>query len=157
MATDEQKKENRLRLTNMALLGLASSVWDTLGETSFAFSQPLGDAILEVMEKEMGLEIAGESPEDVLNEINRIFVDEFGFASDIALANTDDTKFEVKVRECVNRRFTDALMDAGVEKPFICPIMNACQAALRRMGYKMHENVEKWSEGKGSIITFNKV
>jgi hypothetical protein len=157
MATDEQKKQNRLRLTNMALLGLASSVWDTLGDTSFAFSGPMGDSILAVMEKEMGLEIAGESPENVIMEINRIFVDEFGFAEDIGLDHDADDKFTLKVRGCVNRRFTDALMEAGVEKPFICPIMNACQAAMRRMGYKMHENVDKWVEGSGSIITFNKV
>jgi hypothetical protein len=48
-------------------------------------------------------------------------------------------------------------MDAGVEKPFICPILNACQAALRRMGYKMREDVEKWADGKGSIITFKEI
>jgi hypothetical protein len=153
MATEDQKKENRLRLTNMALLSLASSTWDTLGESAFAFSGPMGDHVLEIMEKEMGLEIAGEDPENVMTEIGRIFVDEFGFCSDIDV-DTDGDTYTVKVKQCINRAFTDKLVAAGVEKPFICPIMNACQAALRRMGYKMHEDVEKWSEGKGSIITF---
>jgi hypothetical protein len=58
------------------------------------------------------------------------------------------------VQNCINRRYTDRLVEAGVEKPFICPILNACQAALRRMDYKMHEDVQKWSEGNGSIIIF---
>jgi len=31
----------------------------------------------------MELEIAGEKPEDVLTEIGRLFVDEFGFASSV--------------------------------------------------------------------------
>ncbi len=154
MATEEKKKENMLRLTNIALLSLASSTWDTLGSSSFAFSGPMGDHILEIMEKEMGLEIAGENPHDVMMEINRIFVDEFGFASDIDVDELGDEHYQIKVRNCVNRSFTDRLMNAGVKKPFICPIMNACQAALRRMGYKLHEDVEKWPEGKGSIITF---
>jgi hypothetical protein len=156
MATEDQKKENRLRLTNMALLSLASSTWDTLGESAFAFSGPMGNHVLEIMEKEMGLEIAGENPENVMTEISRIFVDEFGFCADIDV-DTDGDTYTVKVKQCINRAFTDKLMAAGVEKPFICPIMNACQAALRRMGYKMHEDVEKWPEGKGSIITFKEV
>lgn len=157
MATDEQKKENRLRLTNLALLSLSSSTWNMLGETSFSFSGPMGTQILNVMEKEMGLEIAGETPKDVMMEIARIFVDEFGFAGQIEVIEHDADHFEVKVHECVNRSFTDKLVAAGVEKPFICPILNANQAALRRMGFKMKENVEKWVDGKGSIITFESI
>ncbi len=157
MATDEQKKENRLRLTNMALLSLASSTWNMLGDTSFSFSGPMGSQILNVMEKEMGLEIAGENPKDVMMEIARIFVDEFGFAGEIDVVQHDTEHFEVKVKNCVNRSFTDKLIEAGVEKPFVCPILNANQAALRRMGFKMHETVEKWVEGKGSIITFEAI
>ncbi len=154
MATDEQKKANRLRLTELSLLSLSTSTWNILGDTAFSFSGPMGHQILNIMEKEMGLEIAGEDPADVMMEISRIFVDEFGFASDIDVKATDDNHYELRVRNCVNRTLTDKLMEAGVEKPFICPILNACQAALRRMDYKMGENVEKWVDGKGSIITF---
>ena len=138
----------------MTLLSLASSTWDTLGESAFAYSGPMGNMILDVMEKEMGLEIAGESPEDVMLEINRIFVDEFGFASNIDTEVKGDGVYEVRVRNCINRQFTDKLMEAGVEKPFVCPIMNACQAALR---FKAREQVEKWVEGNGSIITFKTI
>ena len=52
MASEEQEKENRLRLTNLALLSLASSTWDTLGDSAFAYSGAMGNRILEVMEKE---------------------------------------------------------------------------------------------------------
>jgi hypothetical protein len=157
MATEEQKKENRLRLTNMALLSLAASTWDTLGDSAFAYSGAMGNRILEVMEKEMGLEIAGENPKDVMMEVGRIFVDEFGFCSDIDVNEQGDGRYQVRVRNCVNRAFTDKLMAAGVEKPFICPIMNACQAALRRMNFKVREDVEKWVDGNGSIITFETI
>ncbi|NTV47269.1 MAG: hypothetical protein HGB11_12270, partial [Chlorobiales bacterium] len=85
MATEEIKKQNQLRLTNMALATLASAVWETLGDSSLSFSGLIGGQVLKIMEKEMGLEIAGESPKEVLTEISRIFVDEFGFAEDITI------------------------------------------------------------------------
>ena len=158
MATDEQKKINRLRLMDMTLLSISAGVWDVMGESVFASAgRPMGDHILEVMEKEMGLEIAGEDPQDVLMEIGRIFVDEFGFCDDIAIESEETGEYTVKVKNCVNRSFTDKLVAAGVEKPFICPIMNSSEAALRRMGFKMRNDVQKWVEGKGSIITFSEV
>lgn len=157
MATEEIKKQNQIRLSNMTLLSLAAGTWNTLGESSFAFSGPMGETILKTMEHEMGLEIEGEDPQQVMMEISRIFVDEFGFASDIDVVQEGDGVYKLKVKNCINRGLTDKLVEAGVEKPFICPIMNAATAALRRMGYRLRENVEKWEDGKGSIITFTEV
>ena len=154
MATEDAKKRNQYRLMSMALTGLSTGVWNTLGESAFAFSGLMGRQILTVMEDEMGLEVAGESPHDVVDEIGRLFVDEFGFAAEITVSSKSEDHMELKVRNCINRKYTDELMAAGVAKPFICPILNASQAALRRMGYRMHENVDKWVEGNGSIITF---
>ena len=157
MATEEKKQENRAKLANLALLSVAAGAWDLLGNGVQAFSGPMGNEILKVMEKEMGLEIAGEDPEAVLMEISRIFVDEYGIASDIEVNIKDEDNFELKVHNCANRAFTDKLVEAGVEKPFICPIMNASRAALKRMGYKVHDNIEQWTEGKGSIISFTAI
>jgi hypothetical protein len=158
MATEENKKENRLRLTNLALLSLAAGAWDVLGKKGVnSFSGFMGDEILKVMEQEMGLEIAGEDPEAVLMEVSRIFVDEYGFASDIEVEKVDEEHYRLKVRNCVNRSFTDKLAAAGVEHPYICPVMNASRSALKRMGYKVHEDITKWTEGKGSIIEFSQV
>jgi hypothetical protein len=148
---------NQLRLSNLALSSLASAVWETMGESSFSFSGLMGDETLKIMEKEMGLVISGKSPKEVIKEITRIFVDEFGYASDIEVLGDEEGVITLKVHQCANRHFTDKLLEAGVEKPFICPIMTSCQAGLRRMGFKMHENVEKWHEGGGSIITFERI
>jgi len=158
MATDEKKKENMLRLTQLVLTALGSSVWDTLGDSSFALSSSIGDHILQMFEKEMGLEIAGESPEAVIQEIQRIFVDEFGFAREITSTTLDGgNKIELKVANCVNFAFSQKLLAAGVQKPYTCPIMNATVAALRRMGYKVRNDIQPWSEQSGSIITLTKV
>lgn len=157
MASEEVKRANQYRLATMALTGLAAGVWDTLGDSAFAFSGPMGRQLLGIMEKEMGLEIAGEEPDDVLSEISRIFVDEFGFASDISVERKSPELLELKVHNCINHRYTDELAAAGVEKPFICPIMNATQAALRRMNVKASVDVRRWPEGNGSIITFKSI
>lgn len=158
MANEDQKKQNILRLTQMALTSLTASVWDTLGDSSFALTTSMGDELLHLFEKEMGLEIAGETPEAVIHEIGRIFVDEFGFAKEIkATTSEDGRQIQIYVTSCINRAFTDKLLAAGVQKPFICPIMNTTAAALKRMGFKMHNDVAKWIEGNGSIITFTKI
>lgn len=157
MATEQKKQENRAELANMALLSVAAGAWDLLGNGVNAFRGPMGNEILKVMEKEMGLEIAGEDPEAVLMEISRIFVDEYGIASEIEINIHDEKHFEMKVHNCSNRAFTDKLFEAGVEKPFICPIMNASRAALGRMGYKVRDDIEQWKEGKGSIIQFEAI
>jgi len=48
-------------------------------------------------------------------------------------------------------------MKNGVEKPFLCPVLTTCQAGLKRMGYKMKDNIEEWREERGSIITFERI
>lgn len=153
MATEDEKKRNMLRLLNMTILGVTKGVWDFVGESSFALSKNIGDEIIRMMEKEMGLEIAGETPMDVVNEISRLFVDEFGFARNIEVDEADGI-ITLNVQHCINRKLTDQLAEAGVEKPFICPVMNAVVAAFRRQNIRARQDVVKNPEGNGSIITF---
>ncbi len=145
-----------LRLARMTLFGLTTGVWDLIGEGALGLSHEIGSQILPVLEKEMGLEIAGETPEDVLQEIGRLFVDEFGFATEVTVS-ADGDKLEMKVRNCLNRKLTDDLMNAGVSKPFICPFMCVADSVFDRIGVKALTDVTKWTEGKGSIITFELV
>lgn len=153
MATEDEKKRNMVRLLNMTLLGVTKGVWDFVGESSFALSRNIGDEIIRMMEKEMGLEIAGETPLDVVHEISRLFVDEYGFARHIEVSETDGI-IKLDVQHCLNRKLDDQLGEAGVEKPFTCPVMNSVVAAFRRMNIRAHQDVVKNPEGNGSIITF---
>ena len=153
MATEEQKKENMLRLSRLTLYGLTTGVWDILGEGALGLGNEIGQKILPVLEKEMGLEIAGETPEDILQELSRILVDEFGFASNIEVSREGDI-LTAKVANCLHRKLDDELIAAGVEKLFICPILCAAVAAFNRSDLKSTTNVESWPEGKGSILTF---
>lgn len=156
MATDEAKKANALRMTSLSLEVLAEEVWDTLGESSMALAKGMGDAILEMLEKEQGLELAGEDPVAVGTEINRILVDEYGYAQEISMINLAvGEKVDVKVKGCINTAFTDRLTKAGVKTPFICPMMLLGGALLRRVGMNPHITIERWPEGKGCIIHYS--
>ena len=153
MAIDLHKMDNNLLLTEITLGSLTTSTWNMLGETSFSFSRPMGTRILKFMEANMGLEIEGEDPKDVMIEISRVLVDEFGFCSNIEILEQSDGGYELKVKGCLKRDFCDVIAQAGVEKLFICPVLNSTQAALRRLGHKYKEDLEKWEEGNGTIIT----
>lgn len=157
MATDEAKKLNALRMTTLSLEVLAEEVWESLGETSMALSRGMGDALLEMFEKEEGLEIGGEDKVAIAKEINRLLVDEFGYAQEITLEVDDKANADFKVKGCINTAFTDKLLKAGVKIPFICPIMLVTSAAMRRMGLKGHVNIERWPDGKGCIIHYTPV
>jgi len=153
MATDEQKKKNQLRLANMTLFGVTAGVWDLLGEGASGLTHQIGSEILPVMENEMGLEIAGESPEDVLQEVARLFVDEFGFAKDIEVTSDGDV-LKMKVAGCLNYKLTQDLTAAGVERPFVCPYLAAATAVFDRMGIKAMTKIDTWSEKRGSVLSF---
>jgi hypothetical protein len=156
MTTEQKQQENKAELANLALLGVAAGAWNILGEKGVGtLSSSMGNQILKVMEKEKGLKITGTDAEALLTEISRIFVEEYGFASDIEVEIEDDQNFHLNVKNCVNFDFTTQLMEAGVEHPFICPIMTSARSALQKMGYKMHENRTEWKEEKGSKIHFS--
>jgi hypothetical protein len=154
MATDEAKKINALRMTSLSLEVLAEEVWDTLGESTMALSRGMGDAILAMFEKEQGLEVAAENPEAMGKEIERILVDEYGYAQEITLVVDAKMNADFKVKGCINTAFTDKLLKAGVKTQFTCPVMLVTGAAMRQLGMKGHVNIERWQEGKGCIIHF---
>ncbi len=156
MATEEVKKENTIRMAQISLEVLAVEVWDTLGESSMALANGMGDALLTFFEKEEGLEIAGENLDDLERELDRIFVDEFGFAKEISFEHGEGF-ITVKVSGCVNQKFTDKMLAAGLTQNYICPVMLLNTALSRRLGMKVRSKIERWAEGKGCKITLTKV
>ncbi|MBN1936821.1 MAG: hypothetical protein JW934_19325 [Anaerolineae bacterium] len=153
MASEEEKKQNMLRLARLTLFGVTTGIWDLMGDGARGLSHEIGDEILPVLEKEMGLEIAGESPENVLQEVGRLMVDEFGFAKSVDVVADGDI-LQMKVHTCANRKLTDDLEAAGVGTPFICPFLCVADAVFDRMGIKARTKIERWHEAGGSIITF---
>jgi len=135
MATEEEKKRNLARINAMIIYGLEKGLWELLGESALAISATVGVGMLEKLEQTMGLEIAGEEPQDILTEIGRIFVDEIGIAVKFDITTTED-QVDFVVEKCVLLNVEKDLVAAGV-KPFMCPYLNIAAAAMRqRLGLK---------------------
>ena len=155
MATDAKKAENRLKMYQMMVMGSALGIWDLIGETAMAISPKIGEQLLTMMEKEVGLEIAGETPEHILAELGRLYVDEIGGASAAELG-TDGNELSLKLRNAAGKELILQLKAAGVE-PFFEPVMCAGLAALARLGKRARVSVEMWEEGNGRIIHYELV
>ncbi len=137
MATEEEKKRNLARINAMIIYGLEKGLWDLFGDSALATTSTVGEGMLEIMEKTMGLEITGEDPQDILTEIGRIFIDEIGIATDFDIVKEgDNVDFDVK--NCVLMHVEKDLLADGI-KPFMCPYLNIATAAMRkRLGAKTH-------------------
>jgi len=153
MATEEQKTQNMMRLMTLMISGMAKALYDLFGETAFATMTEVGKSTLAIMEQEMGLEVDGENPQDVLTEIGRIFADEMGFIESFT-TTTNGNEISMVVNRCKGWNLTQSILKTGVEIPFTCPIMNVCQAALIRMGKPAQKRIEPVVETHGSKITF---
>jgi hypothetical protein len=135
MATMEEKKLRQLRLFNDIIYGFAHGLYDLFGESAMATVDSIGEQILEDMEHELGLEIAGETPEDILLEIERLMVDEYGLCKSATLEMEDD-EIDVICEGCLMWRATNQLREEGIP-PYTCiPMMMASAALHKRLGVK---------------------
>ena len=130
MATEEEKKRNLARINAMIIYGLEKGLGDLFGESALATTNTVGAGMLEVLEKSMGLEIDGENPQDMLTEIARIFVDEYGIALDFD-AHQEGDRVALQVKRCVLMQVEKDLVAQGI-KPFVCPCLNIAAAAMRQ-------------------------
>ncbi|MBN1260243.1 MAG: hypothetical protein JXB35_06140 [Anaerolineae bacterium] len=137
MATEEQKKVRQLRLFNDIIFGFAKGLYDLFGDSALATVDTIGEDILEEMEHELGLEIHGEDPQDILTEIERLLVDEYGLCTKATLQMHPEThEIDMICENCLLTKATRDLTEAGVP-PYTCvPMMMASAALHKRLGRK---------------------
>jgi hypothetical protein len=133
----EQKKLRQLRLFNDLIFGFAKGLYDLFGDSALATVDTIGEDILEEMEHELGLEIHGEDPEDLLTEIERLLVDEYGLVKSARLEMHPEThEIDMICEGCLLTKATRDLDEAGVP-PYTCvPMMMASAALHKRLGMK---------------------
>jgi SHS2 domain-containing protein len=120
---------------NDIVFGFAKGLYDLFGEAALATVDTIGEDILEDMEHELGLEIQGETPEDILTEIERLLVDEYGMCKSARL-EIEDHEIDMICEGCLLWRATLDLQEAGVP-PYTCvPMMMASAALHKRLGKK---------------------
>ncbi len=143
MATEDQKKQRLLKVFNIGMYSMISGLWDLFGESSFATVQSVGDRILETMERESGLEIEGENPQDIVQEIVRLLVDEIGTMAS-GKVELKDGRVEIACQQCFLREATGWLEADGIQ-PFACIPMNIAASAMRkRLGVKHRVLGREW-------------
>lgn len=155
MATEEQKKRQLVKIFSMMIQGLASGIYDLFEDSAYALMKTVGKDILDIMQKEMGLEIEGEDPGEVLNELLRIWVDEIGFFDDAKVVEIENG-WQIIGNRCKGWNLTQKILKSGVKEPFTCPIMNSMNAALDKIGVKTHMKIEPVYETKGTKFTLTK-
>ncbi|MCB0164338.1 MAG: hypothetical protein KDI79_08940 [Anaerolineae bacterium] len=137
MATEAQKRERQNRMFNMVIAGMSKGLYDLFGEAAVSVITPIGEEILEEMEHELGLEIHGENPQEILTEIERLLMDEYGMFKDGSLEIHPDThEVDVLITDSALWHATAELHEAGLP-PLACVEMMVTGAALRkRLGRK---------------------
>lgn len=156
MATEEEKKKQLVRVLSLIIEGLATGIYELLEDSAYALMRTVGKNILEIMQKEMGLEIEGEDPGDVLNELLRIWVDEIGMFEDAKVEEVENG-WVVVGNNCKGWNLSQRIVKAGAKEPFTCPVMNSMHAALDNIGIKTHMKIEPQKATKGTKFTLTKV
>ena len=137
MATMEEKKIRQLRLFNNLIFGFAKGLYDLFGDSAMATVDTIGEDILEEMEHELGLEIHGENPQDLLMEIERLLQDEYGLVKSAKLEMHPETlEIDMICEGCLLWKATRDLQEEDIP-PYSCvPMMMASAALHKRLGKK---------------------
>ena len=135
MATEEQKKGRQLRLFNDIIAAFAKGLYELFDDSALAMADTIGTELLVEMEQELGLEIAGENPQEILTEVERLLVDEYGMSKDAKMVITDD-RIDMQIEGCLMWKATEELLKNDIP-PFTCvPMMMASASLHKRLGKK---------------------
>jgi hypothetical protein len=153
MATEEEKKKTMFRMTSMMISGMAKALYDLFGDSALAAMNVVGENLLAIMENEMGLEISGEDPKDILTEIGRLYQDEFGLVESFTL-DGDEKELHFTIKKCKLWKLSRKVLETGVDMPFTCPILNVGQAAMMQKSKRSHRKIDSSQEECTISYTF---
>ena len=153
MATEQEKTTHLARMLGLANVGMTLGIWELVEESATTLTPIIGTQLIGEIEKQLGLEIAGEKPHDLFVELGRIFVDEVGFGSEVKVESADKTILVTFKNAAGSPEFA-SLKEHGVEKLFSHPYLCTGIAALARMGIKARGNVEVDKATNTQTITF---
>lgn len=152
MATEEEKKKQLVKVFSLMIEGLAKGIYDLFEDSAYSLMETVGKDLVEIMQKEMGFEIEGETADEVLRELIRIWVDEIGFFEEAKVEKIDNG-WEITGAKCKGWNLTQKILATGVNEPFTCPVMNTMHAALEKVGVRTHMHIEPQPDIKGTKFT----
>jgi hypothetical protein len=138
MATEVDKKLRQLKLFNNIIGGQSKALYNLFGDSALGMMGPIGEEILQEMEREMGLEVQAEDPVNILTELGRILVDEYGLLSDFELKSLGGGKAQITCRNCLLKPASMHLKASDIPA-YTCVPNALITAVLRnRLGLKSH-------------------
>jgi hypothetical protein len=153
MGTEQQKLENRARLWGLTVTGMTLGMWGMVEESATSLAPGIGAQILEMVESKLGKKIDAAAPQEVLGQLAKAFVDEFGYAAGVKVEGADK-QIRVSFAKAISAPEFALLAERGVKKIFSHPFMSAGVAALSRLGVKTRWNVEVDPAGGNETVTF---
>lgn len=155
MASEEEKKRQLVRVLELMIEGLAKGIYDLFEESAYALMRTVGQDLVAIMEKEMGLEIHGENPTDVLTELLRLWEDEFGYFDETSVKEIDNG-WEIEGHHCKGYNLNEKIVSLGIKEPFTDPAMNSMHAILEKLNIETHMHIEDLPAVKGIKFTLTK-
>lgn len=154
MGNEQKQLENRARLWGLTVTGLTMGIWGMVEESATSLAPGVGKQILEMVETQLGKKIDAAKPDEVLGQLGKVFVDEFGYASAVKVESADK-QVKVSFTKAISAPEFGLLAERGVKKIFSHPFMSAGMAALGRMGARARWNVAVDPAGGNETITFD--
>ncbi len=154
MATEQEKNARQAQMLGLITFSMTLGIWEMVEESATSLTPIIGAQLLGEIEKRLGLEIAGEKPQDLFVELGRIFVDELGFGSEVKVESVEKTIL-VTFKNAIGSPEFAMLKERGVEKLFSHPFLCTGIAALTKMGIKARGNVAVDKATNTQTITFD--
>lgn len=154
MGNEQKQLENRARLWGLTVTGLTMGIWGMVEESATSLAPGVGKQILEMVETQLGKKIDAAKPDEVLGQLGKVFVDEFGYASAVKVESADK-QVKVSFTKAISAPEFGLLAERGVKKIFSHPFMSAGMAALGRMGARARWDVAVDTAGGNETITFD--
>jgi hypothetical protein len=154
MGTEQQKLENRARLWGLTVTGMTMGIWGMVEESATSLAPGVGSQILEMVESKLGKKIDAAKPDEILRQLGRVFIEEFGYAADVKVEGADN-QIRVSFQKAISAPEFALLAQRGVKKIFSHPFMSAGVAALSRIGQKARWMVEIDPAGGNETVTFD--
>ncbi len=153
MATEQEKIVNRERVWSMVAMALTKGVWDMVEDSAATLTPKLGLQILEMIEKQLNLNVKAGTPEDVIKEIGKIAVEGMGFAAE-AQVETGEKIIKLTLKNAEATEQFAQLQEQGVKKLFSHPFLCCGIAALAKIGTIARGEIMVDAVSKTTTLTF---
>jgi hypothetical protein len=152
MTTDQVKTTYREYMLETLVFGITFGVWEIMEESAAALTPTIGKSLLPMLESLLKVKVEGETPEDLMKSVGRIFTEQLDWAKG-AEVTAADRSVRVLLKDAIGTGEIAKFMSRGI-KFFGHPVMCAGVEALARKGIKCRPSLTADAAGNSQTVTF---